>query len=154
MKSPPSWPALYKGAISGICSNPQAAVSAVTELCQTLGANTRRDFEGTSLDTLRQMVVMGMGITFLPALYVASEIRETDPLRVADVFGVNMYRDHALAWRSRSPARPLFIGCRAHYPLLLLTTTRAQHRPGERANRVVSARYPSPTRYSRQASGR
>ena len=32
MKSPPSWPALYKGAISGICSNPQAAVSAVTEL--------------------------------------------------------------------------------------------------------------------------
>ena len=36
----------------------------VTELCQTLGATTRRDFEGTSLDTLRQMVVMGMGITF------------------------------------------------------------------------------------------
>ena len=55
-----------------------------------------------------RVVVMGMGITFLPALYVASEIRETDPLRVADVFGVNMYRDHALAWRSRSPARPLF----------------------------------------------
>ena len=80
----------------------------VTELCQTLGATTRRDFEGTSLDTLRQMVVMGMGITFLPSLYVASEIRDTDPLRVADVFGVNMYRDHALAWRSRSPARPLF----------------------------------------------
>jgi len=80
----------------------------VTELCQTLGATTRRDFEGTSLDTLRQMVVMGMGITFLPSLYVASEIRDSDPLRVTDVFGVNMYRDHALAWRSRSPARPLF----------------------------------------------
>ena len=80
----------------------------ITELCQTLGATTRRDFEGTSLDTLRQMVVMGMGITFLPSLYVASEIRESDPLRVTDVFGVNMYRDHALAWRSRSPARPLF----------------------------------------------
>ena len=26
----------------------------VTELCQTLGATTRRDFEGTSLDTLRK----------------------------------------------------------------------------------------------------
>lgn len=80
----------------------------INELCQTLGATTRRDFEGTSLDTLRQMVVMGMGVTFLPSLYVASEIRESDPLRVMDVFGVNMYRDHALAWRSRSPARPLF----------------------------------------------
>ena len=80
----------------------------VSELCRTLGAIPRRDFEGTSLDTLRQMVVMGMGVTFLPALYVLSEIRSTDPLRVVDVEGVNMYRDHAMAWRSRSPARPLF----------------------------------------------
>ena len=31
MKSPPSCPALYKGASSGICSNPQAALSEVTE---------------------------------------------------------------------------------------------------------------------------
>ena len=80
----------------------------VTELCRTLGASTRRDFEGTSLDTLRQMVVMGLGITFLPALYVSSEIRDSDPLRVADVHGVNMYRDHALAWRAQSPTRPFF----------------------------------------------
>jgi len=36
----------------------------ITELCEKVGAEVRRDYEGTSLDTLRQMVVMGMGIAF------------------------------------------------------------------------------------------
>ena len=76
----------------------------ISALCESLGATVNRDYEGTSLDTLRQMVVMGMGITFLPSLYVASEIGESDTLRITDVKGVNMNRDHALAWRRRSPA--------------------------------------------------
>ena len=80
----------------------------VSALCESLGATVNRDYEGTSLDTLRQMVVMGMGITFLPSLYVASEIGDSDTLRVTDVKGVNMNRDHALAWRRRSPARVFF----------------------------------------------
>lgn len=80
----------------------------VSALCESLGATVNRDYEGTSLDTLRQMVVMGMGITFLPSLYVASEIGESDTLRITDVKGVNMNRDHALAWRRRSPARVFF----------------------------------------------
>lgn len=80
----------------------------VSALCETLGATVNRDYEGTSLDTLRQMVVMGMGIAFLPSLYVASEIGDSDTLRVTDVDGVNMSRDHALVWRRRSPARVFF----------------------------------------------
>ena len=80
----------------------------VSALCESLGATVNRDYEGTSLDTLRQMVVMGMGITVLPSLYVASEIGESDTLRITDVKGVNMSRDHALAWRRRSPARVFF----------------------------------------------
>ena len=80
----------------------------VSALCESLGATVNRDYEGTSLDTLRQMVVMGMGITFLPSLYVASEIGESDTLRITDVKGVNMNRDHALAWRRHSPARVFF----------------------------------------------
>ena len=63
-----------------------------------------RDYEGTSLDTLRQMVVMGMGIAFLPALYAKSEIRNEEELRVADVEGINVVRNHALVWRNTSPA--------------------------------------------------
>jgi len=80
----------------------------IAELCERLGANVRRDYEGTSLDTLRQMVVMGMGLAFLPALYVISEIRDREELRVTDIEGVRVVRHHALAWRPRSPARTLF----------------------------------------------
>ena len=68
----------------------------------------RRDYEGTSLDTLRQMVVMGMGIAFLPALYVRSEIHRPRELRVTTVYGEVIERTHALVWRASSPARALF----------------------------------------------
>ncbi len=80
----------------------------ITELCEKVGAVVRRDYEGTSLDTLRQMVVMGMGIAFLPALYVKSEIRNSEELRVTDVEGINVVRNHALVWRNTSPARNFY----------------------------------------------
>ncbi len=80
----------------------------VSDLCESLGATVNHDFEGTSLDTLRQMVVMGMGISFLPGLYVASEIGDSGTPKITDVDGVSMSRDHALAWRRRSPHRVAF----------------------------------------------
>jgi LysR family hydrogen peroxide-inducible transcriptional activator len=43
---------------------------AVLALCEEFGANVRLDYDGTSLDMLREMVVMGLGITFMPDLYV------------------------------------------------------------------------------------
>ncbi len=45
----------------------------VRELCAQHDARISSDFEGTSLDTLRLMIGMGMGIAFLPALYIRSE---------------------------------------------------------------------------------
>ncbi|MEX0963882.1 MAG: hydrogen peroxide-inducible genes activator [Pseudohongiellaceae bacterium] len=80
----------------------------IADLCEKVGAEVRRDFEGTSLDTLRQMVVMGMGTAFLPALYVKSEIREKNELRVADVEGVNVVRNHVLVWRNTSPEKTFY----------------------------------------------
>ena len=80
----------------------------IQQLCARLKAQTLRDYEGTSLDTLRQMVVMGMGIAFLPALYVRSEIHKPGELRVTTVHDEEIYRTHALAWRSSSPSRQLF----------------------------------------------
>jgi len=80
----------------------------ITELCERVGAQVRRDYEGTSLDTLRQMVVMGMGAAFLPALYVKSEIRDEDEVRIASVEGVDVMRNHALAWRNTSPHKSFY----------------------------------------------
>ncbi len=80
----------------------------ISQLCDRLGASIRREYEGTSLDTLRHMVVMGMGLAFLPALYVRSEIRDDSVIRVTDVQGINEFRVHALAWRPNSPDRGLY----------------------------------------------
>jgi LysR family hydrogen peroxide-inducible transcriptional activator len=77
-------------------------------LCERLEAHVLRDFEGTSLDTLRQMVVMGMGIAFLPSLYIRSEIHRPSELHVTGIRGEDIHRTHALAWRTSSPARQLF----------------------------------------------
>jgi LysR family hydrogen peroxide-inducible transcriptional activator len=80
----------------------------IQQLCERLDARVLRDYEGTSLDTLRHMVTMGMGIAFLPALYVRSEIHRPRELRVTTVHGEPVHRTHALAWRSSSPTRQLF----------------------------------------------
>ncbi len=52
--------------------------SQIADLAREVSASLRQDYEGTSLDALRQMVAMNMGVTFLPALYVNSEIAEPD----------------------------------------------------------------------------
>lgn len=80
----------------------------IQQLCERLGARVRRDYEGTSLDTLRHMVVMGMGIAFLPRLYVRSEIHQPQEVRIADVYGEVIERTHAIAWRPEAPSRQLF----------------------------------------------
>lgn len=80
----------------------------IERLCGRLGAQLRRDYEGTSLDTLRHMVVMGMGVAFLPALYIRSEIHRPSELCITSLRGEVVDRTHALAWRASSPARPLF----------------------------------------------
>jgi LysR family hydrogen peroxide-inducible transcriptional activator len=80
----------------------------IEQLCDRLGAKLRREYEGTSLDTLRHMVVMGMGLAFLPALYIRSEIHRPRELKVTAVHNEVIERVHALAWRSTSPAGQLF----------------------------------------------
>ena len=50
----------------------------ISEVCRNAGADLQRDYEGTSLDALRQMVGMGMGVTFLPMLYIRSEVSGRD----------------------------------------------------------------------------
>ena len=76
----------------------------IVNLCKDYGANLVRDYEGTSLDALRQMVGMGMGATFLPALYIRSEIRARSEVVVKEIKGKKIYRSIGLVWR-KSGAR-------------------------------------------------
>ena len=80
----------------------------VQEICQRLGADIQRDYEGTSLDTLRQMVVMGMGVAFLPGLYVHSEMHNPEALHVSELKGRPVLRQHGLVWRASAPGRSFY----------------------------------------------
>ncbi|HXH15960.1 MAG TPA: hydrogen peroxide-inducible genes activator [Sphingomonas sp.] len=62
-------------------------------------ANVLRDYEGTSLDAIRQMAGMGMGLALLPELYVRQEIREGDDVVVRPIKNGRYYRDIGLLWR-------------------------------------------------------
>lgn len=72
-------------------------------LCDELGANLRQDYEGTSLDALRQMTALDMGLSFLPALYVRSEVsREAGDVAVLAFRKDRFTRSIGLVWRRRS----------------------------------------------------
>lgn len=74
----------------------------VRELCELYGASLALDYEGTSLDTLRQMTGMGMGLTFLPALYVRSEIPKDGEVAARPLRTRPPSRTLGLVWRRTS----------------------------------------------------
>lgn len=75
----------------------------VEELCEALGARLRTDYEGTSLDAIRLMAGMGMGVAFLPALYIRSEIAENEKdVQVVGLEGPRILRSVGLVTRSGS----------------------------------------------------
>ena len=75
----------------------------VVDLCETLGAELRADYEGNSLASMRLMVGMGMGIAFLPALYVRSEIGPDDrDVTIVPLEGPRILRSIGLVIRRHS----------------------------------------------------
>jgi LysR family transcriptional regulator, hydrogen peroxide-inducible genes activator len=66
------------------------------------------DYEGTSLDTLHQMVASGLGLCVLPGLYMGSEVGGVSGLGVVKVAGWREHRSIALAWRRASTMAAAF----------------------------------------------
>lgn len=91
----------------------------VSALCEEFDAELSRDFEGTSLDTLRHMVGMGLGLAFLPALYVRSEIRSHHDIAVARIEGRQPERQIGLARRANTPESAVWKHIREHIPVIL-----------------------------------
>jgi len=71
----------------------------IIALCELVGAHVLRDYEGTSLDAVRQMAGMGMGLALLPSLYIRAEIREERDVVVRAIKGRDLYREMGLVWR-------------------------------------------------------
>lgn len=78
------------------------------ELCKTTGARLRYDFEGTSLDMLREMVVMGLGVTFMPGLYARSELIQDKDVRLLEIKDRPLFRTMGMAWRKSSARRETY----------------------------------------------
>lgn len=74
----------------------------VAAMCDEFHAELAFDFEGTSLDTLSQMVAMGTGITFLPGLYVERVGRSQDGIVIRELSGRAITRTVGAAWRVSS----------------------------------------------------
>lgn len=74
----------------------------VEAICDEFGARLLFDYEGTSLDTLRQMVAMGMGISFLPDLFVKAALQQPAGVVPLELKGRALYRTIGMAWRRTS----------------------------------------------------
>lgn len=80
----------------------------VAAISAEVGATVLRDYEGTSLDAIRQMAGMGMGLALLPRLYVRQEVREGDDVVVRPIKSGRYYRDIGLLWRQGAGRAPAF----------------------------------------------
>jgi len=72
-------------------------------IAREAGANLLDDYQGTSLDGLRQMVGMGMGISVFPCFYERSEIQNDQGVVARPLKMAGVQRPIGLIWRDNSP---------------------------------------------------
>lgn len=93
------------------------------DVCHLAGSRETSEFRATSLETLRQMVMAGIGMTLLPALAVHGMGAPSEHIHLLRFEGEAPRRAIALVWRRSSALAPL-LGqiaeiCRAVTPALL-----------------------------------
>src|SRR5688572_1341283 len=107
------------------------------EVCSLAGAGEKEGFRATSLETLRQMVAAGVGVTLLPMLAVKPPVSPSENIRLLSFRDPPPTRRLALVWR-KSSATAAF--------LQKLAAVLRDLPPG-----LLSAPEPSPHKASRRA---
>lgn len=72
------------------------------DVCRLAGADERDGFRATSLETLRQMVAAGVGITLLPVLSVQPPVPPSKDVSLLSFHGDPPHRRIAMVWRKTS----------------------------------------------------
>lgn len=80
----------------------------VVNLAAEVGANIRFDYEGTSLDTLREMMATGLGISVLPGLYVRSVLHNDPRFKTFEIGRRGLKRTFGMLWRKTKSSQPNF----------------------------------------------
>ena len=70
---------------------------------RTIGAGLQQSLEGSSLETIRQMVASGVGITVLPSTAAESRTADTKLTAMINFAAPEPSRRIALAWRKSFP---------------------------------------------------
>lgn len=76
------------------------------EVCHLAGAHEKLDFHATSMETLRQMVAAGTGITLMPVMAVKPPVAHTDNLVIRPFSEPGPKRTIALVWRKSTALAP------------------------------------------------
>ncbi len=76
--------------------------------CQLEGARRNVALQGTSLHTLVQMAAIGLGVTLVPEMAIASGLLAGLDLHVAPLAGERPWRRIALVWRRTSGRKETF----------------------------------------------
>ncbi len=80
----------------------------VQNIAAEAGAVVSTEYEGTSLDAVRQMAVMGAGIALLPSLYAFSEAQRDPDFIVRRLDHPRASREVGMLWRKSSPLASSF----------------------------------------------
>lgn len=75
----------------------------VERLADLAGTYVSRDYQGASLDAVRQMAVMGAGVAVLPSLYALAEAVRDPEFVVRRIDHPDAVHEIALLWRRSSP---------------------------------------------------
>ena len=84
-------------------------------VCRMVSATERSGFRATSLETLRQMVAAGVGITLLPELAVTDPVPTTDAISLTRFEAPVPTRQIALLWRESDPRGEFLLGLADHF---------------------------------------
>lgn len=76
-------------------------------VCQLAGGHERLGFRATSLETLRQMVASGVGITLLPSLATEPPVPPQPGLAILPLAEPIPQREIAMLWRPTTPSAAL-----------------------------------------------
>lgn len=74
-----------------------------SDLASRSGGSLSSEYEGTSLDAIRQMAAMGAGVAILPGLYATTEARRDPDLIIRRINDPRARREVSLIWRDTSP---------------------------------------------------
>jgi LysR family hydrogen peroxide-inducible transcriptional activator len=86
----------------------------VQAICADLGLELLRDYEGTSLDSLRQMTGSGLGLSILPEFYIQSEVGGQAGVKVLEIEDWSASRAIAASWREGAAYAPAYQAIAEH----------------------------------------